>query len=34
MLTKYLELLNTGHEANIESSKELAIKLNKFYTKK
>ena len=30
---KYLELLNTGHEANIESSKELAVELNKFYQK-
>lgn len=31
---KYLELSNTGHEANVESSKELAIELDKFYTKK
>lgn len=31
---KYLELSNTGHEANIESSKELAVELNEFYTKK
>lgn len=31
---KYLELSNTGHEANIESSKELAIELNKLYAKK
>ena len=31
---KYLELSNTGHEANIESSKELAVELDKFYTKK
>ena len=31
---KYLELSNTGHEANIESSKELAVELNKFYLKK
>lgn len=30
---KYLELLNTGHEANIESSKELAVELDKFYQK-
>lgn len=31
---KYLELLNTGHEANVDSSKELAVELNKFYAKK
>lgn len=30
---KYLELSNTGHEANIESSKKLAVELNKFYQK-
>ena len=30
---KYLELSNTGHEANVESSKELAVELNKFYQK-
>ena len=30
---KYLELSNTGHEANIESSKELAVELDKFYQK-
>ena len=29
----YLELLNTGHQANIESYKELALNLNKFYQK-
>lgn len=31
---KYLELSNAGHEANVESSKELAIELNKLYAKK
>ena len=30
---KYLELLNTGHQVNIESYKELALNLNKFYQK-
>lgn len=29
----YLELLNAGHQANIESYKELALNLNKFYQK-
>ena len=29
----YLELLNTGHQANIESYKKLALNLNKFYQK-
>ena len=29
----YLELLNTGHEANVESYNELALNLNKFYQK-
>lgn len=30
---KYLEILNTGHEVNVESYKELAVELNKFYQK-
>lgn len=29
----YLELLNAGHEANVESYNELALNLNKFYQK-
>ena len=30
---KYLELLNTGHEENVESYRELALNLDKFYQK-
>lgn len=32
--SKYLELSNTGHEANVESYKELAVELNKYYSKR